>query len=106
MAKAGLVPESVLASHDLGNITIVARRGAPEDAAGLPYDGPAEARAVETLVGGRSLARHLLSPWPYRRAWGRLTRAMAERWRLRGLEDRPGVRRAILERLYQGEIGR
>lgn len=122
MRQAGLTPERSFLSPDGGNLTVIARRsadsggttasgsaasGEPVGAlkAGLGHDGASEAREVQSLISGRSALGYALSSWPARRAWGRLRRAVSERWRLRGVKDGPDARRAILDQLYRDVAG-
>jgi SAM-dependent methyltransferase len=102
MVKSGLVPKKSLLSPDGGNLTVIAGKGSlGESPEALAHDGPREAEEVKSLILGRTTARYLLTPWPYRRAWGRLSQAVGERLHLGVLKNEPGVRRGILDRLYR-----
>jgi 2-polyprenyl-3-methyl-5-hydroxy-6-metoxy-1,4-benzoquinol methylase len=101
--RAGLAVERSLLSRDGGNLTVIARREASPPA--VPRPDPAEAAETVEIVRGRGLLSYALSPWPFRRAWGKLKRALSERWRPGRLKEGPGARRLILDTLYDQALG-
>ena len=111
MAKSGLAPKASFLSPDGGNLTVIASPAASGQGQGggpapsdLGYDGPGEAAEVSRLIGGRSALGYLLSPWPWRRAWGRLGRSVRERRLLTAAAGGAGGRRQILDDLYAKAI--